>query len=234
MLNPADSRNFYRTFQALALIIAPLLLLVGALIDASTFPAFDYAERLPQIRANADLFLPFNFMYLVAPLAMVPGGLGLIHLVRGARITLGEVGGWLFVLGTMVSLVLTGFGAVEYELATTRAVSPEVAVKMVESARAGLITAVLLTFVVTSGVGAILLAIGTWRRGVLPVWMATTLALSGPLGAVPNKWVTVVSVVLQSIALSAAGRQLLRMSDARFENWEPLQPAPRHAAATTH
>src|SRR5687767_9102777 len=73
VLNPTDSRNFHRTFQALALIVGPLLLLAAVLIDAAVFTGDNAAERLPQIRDNGGVYLATSWMFLLAGLILVPG-----------------------------------------------------------------------------------------------------------------------------------------------------------------
>ncbi|WP_158839963.1 DUF4386 family protein [Saccharothrix deserti] len=232
MLNPIDSRNFHRTFQALALIVGPLLLLAAILIDAAVFTGDDVAERLPQIRENGGLYLTSSWLFLLAGLVLVPGIVGLIHVLHGARITVGEVGGWLMLLGVILTIGFFVASMFEYTLAQTNAVPEGTAVTILnefDNSPAGFV--VFIAFAVGLGLGAILMAIGAWRHGLLPVWAAVALALLGPLSLVPVDWepAGALSIVLLLIGFGMAGLRMLRMPDAQFEKWEPL-PEARHRA----
>ncbi|ONI89676.1 hypothetical protein ALI22I_14330 [Saccharothrix sp. ALI-22-I] len=232
MLNPTDSRNFHRTFQALALIVGPLLLLAGVLIDAAVFTGDSAAERLPQIRENGGLYLTSSWLFLLAGLVLVPGIVGLIHVLHGARITVGEVGGWLMLLGIILTIGFFVASMFEYTLANSTAVPEGTAVALLnefDNSPAGFL--VFIAFAAGIGLGAILLAIGAWRHGLLPVWAAIALALVGPLAMVPEDWgpVGALSIVLLLIGFGMAGLRMLRMPDTQFEKWEPMPVVSRTA-----
>src|SRR5947208_938804 len=95
MLKFSDGRNFARTFTGLALIAGPILLLVGELIGPNTdhgSSISDGLKDLASIEAHKGRFLTGGIVMMLGSLVTAAGAVGLIHYLRGRKVTLGQVG----------------------------------------------------------------------------------------------------------------------------------------------
>ena len=90
MLKLSDSRNFARTLAGLGLILAPLAFLVATLVS----PAWEEetGEYLNELAGNEGAHVASGLLFLLGALLFVAGMLGLIRLLRGRGVTLGQVG----------------------------------------------------------------------------------------------------------------------------------------------
>lgn len=227
MLKVSDERNFARTLAGLALIVAPLLLLLATLIgpDLSSDPA----KRLPEIADNEARYIASGYLFLVAAWVFVPGLIGLWHLFRGPRVTLGQVGAGLVLLGVITTIAFFGFGAYEYEAAQPgldRAQMAQLADNVDES---GVTTPLfIVTFLVGIGIGSLIVAWSLWRRRLVPPWVPAAIVVGTILGAFSEDSVAVgaIGFALLVVGFGSVGLKLLSMSD---DEWEHLGRAPAPA-----
>jgi hypothetical protein len=217
-----DSRSFARKLVAFSLIVTPLLLLIGVLIG----PDFsdDASERLGEIADDKGTTATSAILFLLAPLLFIPGMVGLIHLLRGPRLTLGQIAAGALLLGALATVAFYGAGVTEYVAATEDGFDrSEVARMLDESDESGLVIPIIVIFFLGLVLGGVVLGIVLWRRGVVPVWAGLALSVSAVVGFVgESKAVGAIGFVLLAVGLIPAALKILSMSDAEWERWIPL------------
>lgn len=240
MLNFSDSRNFTRTLAAVSLMLTPVLLLLAAVIGPDL--GDDTAEELANIADNEAAYVISGLLFLVSPLVLVPGMMGVIRLMRRRGVTLGQVGAAMIMFGGLLTMGFYGYGLVEYIAATNDELSrPEMAVLFDEAEDSALGVPIWLGgFVIGLLIGSILLAIALWRNQVVPVWSPIALVISSVLGFFgEEKWIAAISFVFLFAALFPIAQKLLSISDDEWETWHlpeaagaappPPQPGPTGA-----
>ena len=111
MLKFSDSRNFSRTFAALGLILSPVLFAVATAID----PAWSDDEQayLGEVASNPTLYQLSALLFVIGTILLVPGLVGVVHLLRGRRVSLGQVGASLVLAGAIVASGFLGISIIE-------------------------------------------------------------------------------------------------------------------------
>src|SRR5439155_8355468 len=107
MLKLSDGRNFARTFTGLALIVGPLLLLVAQIVSPDVDHGSSSAEKVKELADVASpkgTYLTGGILFLVGGLIPAAGAVGLIHCLRGRKVTLGQIGAALVAMGAAVSM----------------------------------------------------------------------------------------------------------------------------------
>src|SRR5215210_218987 len=102
MQGPLKERSFETKLAGLSLIVAPALLLLANAIDPSA--SAKAAARLPEISDNRARYVATGYLLVVAAWAFVPGLIGLWRLFQGPRVTAGQVGAGLMVIGTITTI----------------------------------------------------------------------------------------------------------------------------------
>ena len=227
MLNFSDSRNFTRTLAAVSLIVTPLMLLAAAIIGPDL--GDNYTEELEAIADNDAAFVISGVLFLFAPLVFVPGMMGVIRLLRRRGVTLGQVGAALIMFGALLTMAFYGWGVVEHTAATESGFDRTEMARLfdkTEDSAVG-IPIWLGGFIIGLVIGSILLAIGLWRTGVVPVWSPIALVLSTVVSFFSEeKWIVAVSFALLFVALWPLAQKLLSITDDEWENWHlPEQSA---------
>src|SRR6266480_2019334 len=108
MLKLSDGRNFARTFTGLALIVAPD-------VDHGSSTA-DKVKELADVASHKGTYLTGGILFLFGGLITAAGAVGLIHFLRGRRVTLGQIGAALVAMGAAVSMGFYAFSVFEYEM----------------------------------------------------------------------------------------------------------------------
>jgi len=221
MLRLSDSRNFGRTLAGLALIVAPILFLLSSVVDPAW--ADDTAEYLDEVAADKGLYLLAGILGFAAGLLLIPGLLGVIHLLRQKRVTLGQIGAALVILGALA--IASSYVVTVFEIKATgdefdRAQMVELLESTEESGEAAPV------FVLFFGLilGSLLLAIGLYRQRAVPVWVPILLVLGNVLNfAGEDQIVSIVSSVVLAGALIPIGLKILSVSD---DDWDrrPVLP----------
>ncbi len=226
MLNFSDSRNFTRTLAAISLILAPLMLLAASIIGPDL--GDNYTEELANIADNEAAYVTSGILFLLAPLVLVPGLMGVIRLMRRRGVTLGQVGAAMVMFGALITMAFYGWGALEYVAATESGLDRAQMAQLFDAAEDSALGIPIWVggFILGLTLGSILLAVALWRNRVVPVWSPIALVLSTIIGFVggEDKWITAASFVLLLIALWPLAQKLLSISDDEWETWHLPEP----------
>lgn len=224
MLRLSNERNFVRTLAGLSLIVAPLLLLLAMLIGPDL--SDQAPERLAEIADNEARYIASGYLFLVAAWAFVPGLIGLWRLFRGPRVTLGQIGAGLLLLGVITTIAFFGFGAYEYEAAQPGLDRAQMAELVDNADESGVTTPLfIIAFPVGIVIGSLIVAWSLWRRRLVPPWAPAAIVVGSILGFFSEESVVLgaVSFAFLLIGFGAVGMKLLSMSD---DEWGLLGHAP--------
>jgi hypothetical protein len=228
MLRLSDQRNFARTLAGLSLIVAPLLLLVSTLIGPDL--SDDGAKRLSGIADNEGRYVASRYLLLIGAWVFVPGLIGLSRVFRGPRVTLGQVGAGLLLVGWISTIAFFGLGAYEYEAArprSGRALMGQLVDRVNNSAVT--IPMIIITFVVGIAVGSLIVAWSLWRRRLVPPWAPAALVVWTILDILANNVaVSALALLFLLVGLGSVGLKLLSMSD---DEWDLVGRLPGPAEA---
>lgn len=241
MLKINDSVEFSRTSAAVSLVLGALFFLAASLVEPAWAP--DERAYLAEIAAAANRYQASGVLNALGSAATVFGLIGVLHLLRGRRVTLGQLGAGLVIMGSvlmaghwLIVLVETAGAQVDpdraLELLTTAQESPWVALVYVGEV-GGLI------------LGWVLMAVGLWTRRATPVWVPVALLLSTAVTFLPSnapppgtyQWrtssqaIAVVSSALLGAALVGLALRILSLPDEAWARWQPLPDAPRRQRA---
>jgi Domain of unknown function (DUF4386) len=222
MLKLSDSRNFGRTLAGIALIAAPLLFLLGTAIDPAW--ADDTDEYLSEVAADKGLYLLAGILNLVAALLLIAGLLGVIHLLRRRRVTVGQIGAALVMIGAVAIASTYVINVFEIVGTGDEFDRGQLVSLLDETEESGEAAPVFVMFLLGLVLGSILLAIGLWRQKAVPVWVPIVLVLSSVAGFVAgdSQASSLITGVLLAAALIAIGLRILAVSDDDWERWEVL------------
>ena len=220
MLSFSDSRNFTRTLAAISLILAPLMLLAASIIGPDL--GDNYTEELANIADNEAAYVTSGILFLLAPLVLVPGLMGVFRLMRRRGVTLGQVGAAMVMFGALITMAFYGWGAIEYVAATESGLDRAQMAELFDAAEDSALGIPIWVggFILGLTLGSILLAVALWRSRVVPVWSPIALVLSTIIGFVgEDKWIAAASFVLLFIALWPIAQKLLSISNDEWEDW---------------
>jgi Domain of unknown function (DUF4386) len=237
MLRFSDSRNFGRTLVGLAFIVGPALMLVGSIVSPDT-DNDNKLKELNQVAAHKSAFIIGALLFLAGTLVLLVASVGIIHLFRGRRVTLGQIAGGLLLMGTSVTVAFYAFTASEYEMVNQSGLNRVELARYLHKAEMTAAGAPLfILFLVGVVLGLILLAIALWRSDLIPNWAAALILVGGVLtfAGGQNKAAGIGSSVLLLIPFVLLGRTVLGMSDADWDVPRDLRESPtmRTPAAET-
>lgn len=228
MLMISDQRNFTRTLAGLSLVAAPLFLLASVLVGPHL--SDDGAERMSEIAANEGRHVAGHYLLLLGAWTFVPALIGLCRVFRGPRVTLGQAGASVLLVGWISTIALFGLGAYEHEAVRPtldRAQMSQLADHVAGSAVMTPLIAV--TFVVGIAIGSLVVAWSLWRRRFVPFWAPAALVVWTILDVIANDTSTsAIAAAFLLVGLGAVGLRLLSMSD---EEWDVLGRVPGDAEA---
>src|SRR3954447_21575996 len=115
MLRFSDARNFGRTLTGLALIAGPLVMLVASIVTPHT-DNDNKLKELNSVAAHKSSYLYGSVLFLPGTLILLAASVGIIHLFRNRRVTLGQIAGSLLLVGTAVTTAFYAFAILEYEM----------------------------------------------------------------------------------------------------------------------
>lgn len=219
MLRLSDERNFARTLAGLSLIVAPLLLLLSAAIGPHL--SDDGGKRLAQISDHEARYVVGAYLLLVGAWVFVPGLIGLWRFLRGPRVTLGQAGAGLVLIGWISTISFFGQGVYEFEAAQPgldRSVVARLADNVNDSGMA--IPMIVVTFLFGVAIGSLIVAWSLWRRRLVAPWAAAAVALFAVVDiAADSAALSAIAFAFLLIGFGAVGLKLLGMSD---EEWDLL------------
>lgn len=233
MLNPHDSRNFGRTLGGLGLLLGGLLWIASSAVSPAW--ADDPSEYLAQIAESPTLHLVSGGLFLLGAIAFLPGLVATARLLRGRRVTVGQVGAYLLALGALVvGGVVFAINAVEVAMVDSAADRAEMVALSERGEESGAaMIAFFGTFLVGFVGGTVLLAIGLWTRRAVPIWSPLVLVASVPVLFVlgDGRWGSAVGMAVFVAALAPVALRILSLSDEQWERWQVLAEPHRRSAA---
>lgn len=170
MLTIKDSVRFARTSSALSLTVAALCFLIANLVDPAWAPGA--RAYLDEIAAAPNRYQGSAVLNALGATVSVFGLIGVLHLLRGRRVTLGQLGAGLI----LVLWVLDGARWLINLVETAGAQDdPNRALTLLTAASQSP-WAVLVDIAAVCGLflGPVLLAVEAWRRRVTPIWVPIT------------------------------------------------------------
>ncbi|GAA2870961.1 hypothetical protein GCM10010517_31260 [Streptosporangium fragile] len=214
----SDPHMFRRRAAGLCLIAAPLLYIVGVVVDPNlrqggTDEIVGIYGRYPdQVSVSASLL---HWSWVL----MVPGIIGMVHLIRRRGVVLGHVAGGLALLGVVnfSALMLGDFFYSRLE----SALPPAQGAKLAEEALAD--PGARFAFQIPGFLGLLglfLLGLALAYAGRAP-WWAPFAMLAGIFGTPAFPIGTVVGGLLYLAGSGVIGLRMLRMSDAEWAGEEP-------------
>jgi hypothetical protein len=214
----SDSRRFSRKFAAIALIAAPLLMALGNFID----PAWsdDTAEYLAEVADGEGAYLTAGVLWTLGSLLLVVGMLGVVRLVRGRRVTLGQIGAGLIIFGAIgmsAGLAFNGF-----EIAMAAEDNREAMVSLSDAVEESTALTIYWVSFFMGGIvlGVILLTISLFRTKIVPIWAPILLVVSIVLGfAGDNQVIGGLSFIVLAAGFFPLAQRMLATSDDEWERW---------------
>ena len=215
----SDAHHFRKMVAGACMVLAPLVLLVAAVIHPET--KADEAAQVSVIAAHLDAWYAAHLLALIAIVLAVPAVLGLMHMLREREVALGHVGGGLGLVGL---LAFTGIVAIEGFVGWQMGAAGDRGAMVALMERVNDSTGIVIPFFVMSfgfALGMICLAAGLYRARAVQSWMAlfvtvgaVAIAVAGPAAL---GWLMIVGAAFLFVGLGSIGRLVLVESD---EDWE--------------
>ncbi|WP_153394572.1 DUF4386 family protein [Ornithinicoccus halotolerans] len=207
MKNPATYR---RAVAAVGLVLAAVLMTIAMGINVPF--SGDPEEVLTEMDAAGGRAWLSAITYTLAQLALIPGVLGIAHLLRQRTPRLSNVGGTLAVLGAFGHTVHAGGVLLVVSMAqgTADRAALETALQEYQNSPVAIFSAMGLLGTV---VGLILLTVGLWRAGVGPRWVPAALAaflLVEFIGTAITVWATAAGSALYLASFGALALTIWR------------------------
>ena len=192
----------------LALALAPTLVLVASLVQASP-TAHDTASELASIAAAPLRYQVSAALGFCATVLFVPGLLALAAPVRRTRPVLGTVGLGLSLTGLLALVSLMGSGPVS--LAMAQAPERAAMVRVTDAYESAPLTvAWMLLMLVGFVLGPVVLGVGVWRAGA--TWVVPVLLLAGVVVQMLDggRWALALGYALTAVGMAVAAGVLWR------------------------
>jgi len=234
MLDVTDSRNFSRTLGAIALVAGPLLWLASSAVSPAW--AEDTGDYLAEIAAAPNRHLLSAGLFLLGCIVLLPGLLATAHLLRGRRVTVGQIGASILAVGAMIAggvvFVINAFEVVMVDDAANRTEMIALSERGEDSLAAGIVFFV--SFFGGFVLGLVLLAVGLWTKRAVPVWSPLLL-----VGAIAWMFVggegqlgSIVGMAVLVAGFAPIAAKILALSDEEWARWQPLPDGGRRPART--
>lgn len=218
MFSLKDAHHFRKMVAGVCMLVAPLLLLVGAVIHPEM--KTDVGEQLAVVAANQDAWYTAHLIYLIAIVLFLPVILGLMHMMREREAALGHLGGGLALVGLMATMAVVSIeGLVGWQAGAQN--SPEMTAlfeRLTETT--GIVVPVFAVSFALS-LGVIVMMWGLVRSKLVPAWVggavalaAVCLAIAGPLA---SEILSIAGSSLLLVGIGTIGRTVATESD---EDWE--------------
>jgi hypothetical protein len=237
MLKVNDSVEFSHTSAAVSLVLGALCSLAANLVDPAWAP--DERAWVDEVAAASNRYQASAVLNALAATTTAFGLVGVLHLLRGRRVTLGQLGAGLVIM----SWVLVGGHWLINLVETAGAqVDPDRALKLLTTAQQSPWAALAYVgYFVGLILGPVLMAVGLWKRRATPVWVPAALLLSTAVAFLPAnspppgtyQWrtssqaIAVVSSALLGAALVGLALRILSLPNEAWARWQPLPDAPR-------
>ena len=214
MPSPSDSRTVHRIIDrrlaAAGLVAGPALFLLAAgLAPAFTVAPEEADAYLDRVAAAPGAHLLSAVLFLIGATVLVPGVLGISHLLQPGRFTIGRLAVALVTLGV---LTIPGFyvlNVVQLAMADPAADRRQMATLFERIEESIGLTVLLAAFAVGTVVGLLLLALTLLRARAVPVWGALALLAAVAVGFLPDaKPASIVEFALLLVGTTAIARRM--------------------------
>lgn len=222
----SDASHFRRLVAGSCLIIAPVVLLVGALIHPQGKEAA--AAHLGVVAENPDRYYWAHAILLVGLALFLPVVLALMHLLRERGTTFGHVGGGLAMFGLFgATAVVAVDGIAVSQMGQPQANIEEMAALLDRIKESPGLRGVAVVAGVGLMLGVVLLAYGLWRTRAVQSWMAGGIAAGAIaffVGVVTdNRIIFAIAFAIYLIALGPLGWRVLHESDDEWSHGDVVR-----------
>jgi hypothetical protein len=232
-LKLSDSRHFLKTVVGVCLIAAPLALLASALVSPPI--RSNEADQLAVIAQEPGRYYLFTLLILIGTGLLVPVFVGFMYLVRERAALLGNVGGSLAILGTLVAVGDAVSQQVIWQMAAPEADRQQMVALLARFDNAPQVAIMFMVGGLSTIAGVTLLSIALYRAGAAPALVAAGIAVGAILNIVgfmtQSTLLVIVSSAVLLVALGWIGRFVLGRSD---EAWANLPNGRARSATTLH
>lgn len=212
----STASTFRRIGVGLALILAPLMFLLGDILS----PAWsdDTAEYAGEVAENTAAQGLSGVLYTIGMPLMLAGAIGIANCIRGRGVTLANIAVVLAVLGlgTFPALTITSI----IDVVAIDALGEAGLVALIDGGEDSAAFLVVLLFaLVGSLLSLILIGIAVWRSGLAPWWIGVVLIISALLliAGGSSQVMAIVASALSLVGFGYLGVRILRLSDATWE-----------------
>ena len=215
----SDASHFRRLVAGFCLIVAPAVLLVGALIHPQGKEAA--AAHLAVVAEDPDRYALAHAIILLGLALFLPVVLALMHLLRERGTTFGHLGGGLAMMGLFGATAVVAVDGIAVSQMGQPGVNLEEMSALLDRIKESPgLRGVAVVAGVALMLGMVLLAYGLWRTRAVQPWMAALVA-AGAIAffvgvATDNRIIFAMAFVLYLIALGPLGWGVLQESD---EEW---------------
>jgi hypothetical protein len=220
MTGLSDAHHFRKMVAGICMVVSPLLLLAGTIIQPST--GTSESSVVAAAASHADAYYATSLLYLLSIVLAVPAVLGLMHMLRERGVAFGHVGGGLGILGLLGFLgivTIDGFVAWKMGAAPNRAANAALLKDIHESAGV-YVPIYLMSF--GFALGMVCLAMGLYRAKAVQSWMAVFIMVAAVLlviaGPTASELVGIVGAAFLFVGLGSIGRMVLTETDADWEH----------------
>jgi hypothetical protein len=230
MVRLPDSRTASRVLAALGLVVGPLMFLCDTVIDPAW--AEDHSAYLAEIAGSKAAYVAAEVIATIGALLLIAGLLGVMRLLRGPRITPGQLAATVLIVGLIGiagSLAFSVFG-----LAMTDFQDRDAMIALHEELEDsnGYAYFWLAFFTVGVVLGSIALALAIARSHLVPLWSPALLATAAALWllAGQNRLLNGLTFLILTAALAPLARHIWLLSNEDWGRWVPAdgdQPLPR-------
>jgi len=210
---------FRKNGAGLALLVASILLLAFKIAEMPIEYVNDPFRQLGEFSDNLSAVSVMALLFPLSQLVLIPGVVGLVHLIYERGAGLAHAGGALAIIGLFGHSVFSGAQIVTVEMAALDPSSGEFAglvEAMKESVALNIFSGMgLLGF----ALGFIVLAFAILRAGTAPWWVALGLIVGLLLEFVGSAFVPVLGLagtILFAAALAYLGLRILKMPEGEW------------------
>jgi hypothetical protein len=220
MLGLSDSRRFSRTMAAIGLVLGPLLFLLDTLIDPAW--AEDDAAYLAEVAGHKGRYVIAEVSSTLGALIWILGMIGVMHLLRRRRVTLGQLAAGMVTVGLIGLTASFAFSVFDLAMADfeNRAAMVGLHAELGDSLA---YKAYWLTFFSAGTVlGLILLAVALLRRRIVPLWSPILLGVAAVFWQVAggDRAPDALALLMLTVALAPLAARIWSLSEEDWALWE--------------
>jgi len=220
VLHMTSAHRTHRWIAGTGMVLAPLLLLISAIIQ----PTLKSGElnQLVVIQGNLNDWYTSQAFALAALAVAVPAILGLMHMLRERQWPAGTVGGGLALLGVVFSAGTVALSLVQWEMMRVGVPIPITAAVIHDLKNVAGIQIPFLILPFAFALGMVVLAVGLGASRAQNPAVAAAIGL-GAIGipvayAISSVTLLIVAAAVLLVGLATTGLFVLRETDAQWEH----------------